>query len=284
MFLLARASGDPVNAFLPENASEQDVAILKAHMGLDKPVAVQYVIFLRQAALMDFGKSIRTGRPALEIVVERIPATLALGAVSIILSLLIALPIGVYAAVRRGGRFDTLARGFAILGQSVPIFWLGIMLILMFAVWFGLLPTGGFEGPKYLILPAVTLGWYVVAGVMRITRSSMLDVLGNEYIKLARAKGLSERVVIWKHAFKNAALPILTFSVILFVMMLGGSVITETVFAWPGVGRLVIQAVTWRDFPIVQTVVLFLGSLYIGANLLVDVAYAYLNPKIRYQT
>jgi peptide/nickel transport system permease protein len=283
VFLLARMSGDPVSVFLPEDATEKDRAVLMHHMGLDRPLLVQYLIFLSQGIRGDFGRSLRTNRPCLEMVLERLPATLLLGAFSVSISLIIALPIGVYAAVKRGRLFDVIARGFAILGQSLPLFWLGVVLIFIFAVRFPILPTGGFEGAKHLILPGITVGWYVVAGIMRVTRSSMLDILDSEYIKMARAKGLAEWVVIWKHGFKNAALPVVTFSALLFVMMLGGSIVTEMVFAWPGVGRLAIQAITWRDFPIVQTVVVLLGAMYIGANLLVDIAYAYLNPKIRYQ-
>ncbi len=198
------------------------------------------------------------------------------------LSLLIALPCGVYAAVRRGRLLDLVVRTVAVLGQSMPAFWLGMMLILVFGLYLGVLPLGGRTGPTSVILPAITLGYFFVAGIARLTRSSMLDILDSEYVKLARIKGLSERTVIWKHAFKNALLPVVTYTSIMFVAMIGGAVVTETVFSWPGIGQLVIQAVNWRDFPLVQGIVLVIAVMYITANLAVDIIYAYLNPKIRY--
>jgi len=215
-------------------------------------------------------------------VLERYGATLELGGLAVVIVIAIALPVGVYAAVRRGRKLDYAARAFAALGQAVPPFWLGLLLVLVFGVILHWLPTSGRGTPLHIILPGITLGWFAVAGLMRLTRSAMLDVLGTEYVKLARIKGLPERQVIWKHAFKNAALPVVTFAGLVFVALLNGSIIIETVFSWPGVGLLVIEAVDSRDYPIVQTVVLFLSAMYIGVNLMVDVLYAYLNPKIRY--
>jgi ABC-type dipeptide/oligopeptide/nickel transport system permease component len=187
-----------------------------------------------------------------------------------------------YSAVRRGGVLDSGARVFAVLGQSMPAFWLGLMLILFFGVVLGVLPAGGRGGLSHLILPAFTLGYFTSAAIMRLTRSSMLEVLGSDYIKFARLKGLHEQVVLWKHGLKNALLPVVTFAVMLFVQFLGGAVVTETVFAWPGLGRLILESITTRDYPVVQAGVLVLSALYLTANLLVDMLYSYLNPKIRH--
>jgi peptide/nickel transport system permease protein len=230
----------------------------------------------------DFGKSVRFRRPAMDLILERYGATLELGGLAVLIVILIALPVGVYAAVRRGTPLDYVARAFAALGQAVPPFWLGLLLVLVFGVLLRWLPTSGRGTPLHVLLPGLTLGWFAVAGLMRLTRSAMLDVLGSEYVKLARIKGLPERTVIWKHAFKNAALPVVTFAALLFVALLNGSIIVETVFGWPGLGLLVIEAVDSRDYPIVQAVVMCLSAMYIGVNLVVDVLYAYLNPKIRY--
>ena len=282
VFTLVRLSGDPIEIMMPAEASKEDIALMRASLGFDRPWPEQYWIFLSRAVRGDFGKSVRFNRPALDVVVERYPATFQLGGLAIVIAVLIALPVGVYSAYRRGSALDYLARGFAALGQAVPPFWLGLVLILVFGVTLRLLPTSGRESPAHVILPAITLGWFAVAGLMRLTRSSMLDVLGTEYVKLARIKGLPEWQVVWKHAFKNAALPVLTFAALLFVNLLNGSIIVETVFSWPGVGLLVIEAVQFRDYPVVQTVVVLLSGMYISANLLVDVLYAYLNPRIRY--
>jgi peptide/nickel transport system permease protein len=282
VFLLGRLSGDPLDLLLPIDATEEDRAILSEHLGLDKPLPVQWGIFIENALQGDFGRSVRTGRPTMDMVAERFPATLQLSLAAILISLVISLPIGVYSAVRRGGFLDFVARMMAVLGQSVPSFWLGIMLIYLFAVTLGWLPSAGRDGLSHLALPAITLGWGISAGIMRLTRSSMLEVLDTDYVKLARIKGIPEFKVIWKHAFKNAALPVLTYSAMIFVVILGGTVVTETVFAWPGVGRLVVESAVSRDFPVVQTVVMLLCGLFIIANLAVDILYSYLNPKIRY--
>jgi len=277
-----RLSGDPIQIMAPAEASQADIAAMRAYLGLDRPWPVQYARFLTRALQGDFGQSVRFRRPALDMVLERYGATLELGGLAVVIVIAVALPVGVYAAVRRGRKLDYAARAFAALGQAVPPFWLGLLLVLVFGVILHWLPTSGRGTPLHIILPGITLGWFAVAGLMRLTRSAMLDVLGTEYVKLARIKGLPERQVIWKHAFKNAALPVVTFAGLVFVALLNGSIIIETVFSWPGVGLLVIEAVDSRDYPIVQTVVLFLSVMYIGVNLLVDVLYAYLNPKIRY--
>ena len=284
VFALVRLSGDPIQIMAPPEASQADIAAMRAHLGLDRPWAVQYWWFVTRAVQGDFGQSIRFRRPALDLILERYGATLELGGLAVLIVIAVAIPVGVYAAVARGSKLDYLARAFAAFGQAVPPFWLGLLLVLIFGVLLHLLPTSGRGTPLHIVLPGITLGWFAVAGLMRLTRSSMLDVLGSEYVKLARIKGLPERQVIWKHAFKNAALPVVTFGALLFVALLNGSIITETVFSWPGLGLLVIEAVDSRDYPIVQGVVLCLSAMYIGINLVVDVLYAYLNPKIRYST
>ncbi len=256
---------------------------MRKDLGLDRPWHEQYWRFVSGAVRGDFGRSIRYKRAALDLVLERFPATMELGGLAILISIVIAIPIGVYSAVGRGSRFDALGRAFAAFGQAVPPFWLGLVLVLIFSVFLKLLPTSGRGSLSHVILPAVTLGWFAAAGITRLTRSAMLDVLGAEYVKLARMKGVPERGVIWRHALKNAALPILTFAALQLVTLLTGSIIVETVFAWPGVGRLVVEAVESRDYPIVQTVVMMLGAVYLMVNLVIDVLYGYINPKIRYR-
>jgi peptide/nickel transport system permease protein len=282
VFVLTRLSGNPVHLLLDVNASERDQEILMRHLGLDQPLPVQYGIYVKNIFLGDFGNSVLTRRPVAEHIWERLPATVELGFVAMFLSVLIGVPLGMYSAVRRGKPLDSGARVFAVLGQSMPAFWLGLMLILLFAVVLGVLPAGGRGGFLHLILPAFTLGYFTSAAILRLTRSAMLEVLGSDYIKFARLKGLPEQVVLWKHGLKNALLPVITFAVMLFVQFLGGAVVTETVFAWPGLGRLVLESITTRDYPIVQAGVLVLSALYLTGNLLVDLLYSYLNPRIRH--
>jgi peptide/nickel transport system permease protein len=284
VFVLTRLSGNPIHLLLDVNATERDQEILTRHLGLDRPLLVQYAIYVRNIALGDFGNSILTRRPVVEHIWERLPATVELGIVAMFLSVLMGVPLGVYSAVHRGSVLDSGARIFAVLGQSMPAFWLGLMLILLFAVVLGVLPAGGRGGLAHLILPAFTLGYFTSAAILRLTRSSMLEVLGSEYIKFARLKGLHEQVVLWKHGLKNALLPVITFAVMLFVQFLGGAVVTETVFAWPGLGRLILESITTRDYPIVQAGVLVLSAFYLMGNLLVDALYSYLNPRIRHST
>jgi peptide/nickel transport system permease protein len=284
VFVLTRLSGNPVHLLLDVNATQHDLEILTHHLGLDKPLPVQYGIYVKNIALGDLGKSVLTRRPVTEHIWERLPATVELGFVAMFLSVLIGVPIGVYSAVRRGSLLDSSARVFAVLGQSLPPFWLGLMLILVFGVILGILPAGGRGGLQHLLLPAFTLGYFTSAAIMRLTRSSMLEVLGTDYVKFARLKGLHEQVVLWKHGLKNALLPVVTFAVMLFVQFLGGAVVTETVFAWPGLGRLILESITTRDYPIVQAGVLVLSALYLTGNLLVDLLYSWLNPKIRHSS
>lgn len=282
VFIAVRATGDPALVFLPDTATREDIAAMHQKLGLDKPLANQFLIYLGRAAKGDLGDSFRTRDSALKEVLRRFPATLQLGGIAILISILIAIPIGVYSAVARGSILDLLGRWFAVLGQSMPVFWLGIVLIYVFSVGLGWLPTGGRGGIQHLILPSVTLGWYVAAGIMRLTRSAMLDVLGSDYTTLARVKGVPEWLVVWKHAFRNALLAIVTFAAVLFITMLTGAVIVETVFAWPGVGRLIIDSLSRRDFPVIQAGVLVLSAMYIVASLAVDILYGYLNPRIKY--
>jgi len=284
VFVLTRLSGNPVHLLLDVNATQRDFDLLTRHLGLDKPLPVQYGLYVKNIVQGDFGKSVLSRRPVTEHIWERLPATVELGMVAMLLSVLIGVPIGVYSAVRRGGVLDGAARVFAVLGQSLPPFWLGLMLILFFGVVLGILPAGGRGGPQHLLLPAFTLGYFTSAAIMRLTRSSMLEVLGADYIKFARLKGLHEQIVLWKHGLKNALLPVITFAVMLFVQFLGGAVVTETVFAWPGLGRLILESITTRDYPIVQAGVLVMSALYLIGNLFVDVLYSWLNPKIRYRS
>src|SRR5919108_1454870 len=282
VFVLTRLSGNPVHLLLDVNATERDQEILTRHLGLDRPLPVQYAIYVAHVVRGDFGNSILTRRPVTEHIWERLPATAELGFVAMGLSVLIGVPLGMYSAVRRGSALDTGARVFAVLGQSMPTFWLGLMLILLFGVVLGVLPAGGRGDVRHLILPAFTLGYFTSAAILRLTRSAMLDVLSSDYIKFARLKGLHEQIVLWKHGLRNALLPVVTFAVMLFVQFLGGAVVTETVFAWPGLGRLILESITTRDYPIVQAGVLVLSALYLTGNLCVDLLYGYLNPRIRH--
>ena len=283
VFLLARLSGDPLNIMLSEEASKEDYAVAAKHWGLDRPLTEQYLTFLGNALRGDLGQSIRLRRPALELVWERLPATLQLAGAAIFVSLVIAIPIGVLSAVKRDTPLDYIGKIIALIGQSMPSFWLGIVLIWIFAVTLGWLPASGTGSFQHFILPAVALGWYQVAAVMRLVRSAMLDVLDSEYVKLARIKGVAERGVVWKHCLRNAAIPPLTYIGFIVAVLLTGSIVIETVFAWPGIGLLAIDAVRYRDFPVVQTVVLLYAAKYVIINLLVDVAYVYVDPRIRFQ-
>jgi ABC-type dipeptide/oligopeptide/nickel transport system permease component len=282
VFVLARMSGNPVDLLLDANATDQERAILMRHLGLDQPLPVQYGVYVRNILAGDFGHSVLTRRPVTEHIWERLPATIELGVVAMLMSVLIGVPLGMYSAVHRGSALDSGARVFAVLGQSMPAFWLGLMLILLFGVVLGVLPAGGRGDLKHLILPAFTLGYFTSAAILRLTRSAMLEVLGSDYIKFARLKGLHEQIVLWKHGLRNALLPVVTFAVLLFVQFLGGAVVTETVFAWPGLGRLILESITTRDYPIVQAGVLVLSALYLVSNLLVDLLYGVLNPRIRH--
>jgi peptide/nickel transport system permease protein len=281
VFVLQRLSGDPTNLLLPVDAPEQVRLELRRQLGLDQPLAAQYVRFLANVAVGDLGDSYRFRQPALGLVLERFPATLLLAGASLLISLVIALPLGILAAVHRNTWVDTLATGISLIGQAMPVYWLGLLGILLFAVQWRLLPSMGGGSFAALILPATTLAVYSASRIMRLTRSAMLDVLHQDYIRLARAKGLSEGKVLVKHALRNASIPIVTIVGLQFGGLLGGAVITETVFAWPGVGRLAVNAVQQRDFPVVQAVTVVIALAFSLINLVVDLLYARLNPRIR---
>jgi peptide/nickel transport system permease protein len=284
VFGLVRITGNPLDVMLPLEATPEDFERVSKHWGLDRPIYTQYFIFLGKAVRGDFGSSWKWhGRSAMGLVWERLPATLQLAGFALLISVAIALPVGVLSAVMKGTIWDSLAKIIALLGQSLPGFWLGIVLMWVFAVTLGWFPTSGKGGLQYMILPAITLGWFQVAAIMRLVRSSMLEVLDSEFVKLTRIKGLSEWKVVWKHCLRNAAIAPLTFFAIIAGVLMTGSVVTESVFSWPGTGLLVVDAVRARDFQVVQAVVIVFAGIFILTNLLVDVLYAYLDPRIRYQ-
>lgn len=284
IFLLGRLSGNPVILLLGDLATKEEIELITRELGLDKPVAVQYGIFLKNALKGDLGKSVRgANRPVVELVAERIPATFQLAAAAAFLSVIIGIPIGVVSAVRRGSVFDTAGRVLAMLGQSMPAFWVGIVLMFVISVRLHWLPTSGYGSFQQVILPAVALSGLSLAAIVRLTRSSMLDVLGSEYVKLARIKGLSETKVIWRHAFSNSLIPVLTYIGTLVAQLMTGVVVIETIFSWPGLGRLAWEAVSTRDYPTIQAVVLFMTLLFVTSNLVVDILYAYVDPRIRYR-
>ena len=284
VFGLARISGNPIDVMLPIEAEQEDYDRLTKYWGLDKPIHQQYITFVTKALQGDFGQSLKyQGQSAMGLVVERLPATFELAGFALLVSALIAVPIGVLAAVAKDTGWDAAAKVVALLGQSLPVFWLGIVLMWIFAVWLGWLPSSGRGGLQHLILPAITLGWFQVAAIMRLVRSSMLEVLDSEFVKLARIKGIPEWKVVWKHCLRNAGIAPLTFFAIIAGVLLTGTVVTETVFTWPGLGLLVVDAVRSRDFQVVQAVVIIFAFIFILCNLLVDVLYAYLDPRIRYQ-
>ncbi len=281
VFFMSRLTGDPTTLMLPDDASQEDIAQLRRALGLDRPLSVQYWVFLSKALQGDLGRSIKGQMPVTEMLAERLPNSLKLAAVAMAFAVLLAFPLGVIAAVKRGTAFDTAANMVAVLGQSLPQFWVGIVLIQIFAVRLRWLPVAGVGTFWHYVLPAFTLGWFVVAGMMRLLRSSMLDVLGSEFVKLARIKGVPENTVIWKHALRNAMIPVLTFGAVYLAILVTGAILVETVFAWPGIGQLIYQGIVFRDFPVVQAVVLLTAGLVISMNMLVDILYAYLDPRIR---
>ncbi len=282
VFALARASGDPVMLMAPAQASMEDIEALREYLGLDKSIPEQYWIFLKNVVKGDLGESIRTRRPVATIIGERLPYTVQIGLSAIIIGLTTSLILGVTAAVRRGTWIDSLVKFIAILGQALPSFWLAIVALQIFAASLGWLPAGGIGGPENYVLPILTMSFFMLPIMTRLVRSSMLEVLDSEYIRLARIKGLSEMWVIWKHALRNAIIPLLTAAGITFATIVTGAVIIEMVFAWPGIGRLIAEAVIARDFPVTQAVVLLVAVVVLGVNLVVDILYAYVDPRIRY--
>ncbi len=282
IFGLGRLTGDPVVLLLPPDATQEAEDLLRASLGLDQPLPVQYWLFISNAARLEFGDSLKARRPVTELIKPKVIISLKLGIVAMGITLLMGIPLGVLAAVKRGTPLDTMANMIAVLGQSLPQFWVGIMLIQLFTVRLDLLPASGTGGITHYILPAFTLGWFVAAGIMRLLRSSMLEALDGEYIKMARIKGLPEWKIVWKHTLKNALIPVLTFGGSYLAAFITGAILVETVFAWPGVGRLVYDAIIWRDFPVLQSLILMIAAVVISVNLIVDILYAYIDPRIRY--
>lgn len=283
VFSLQFLAGDPVKLFLPTDTTPKQIEEFRDRLGFNDPWLVQYLRFMRGALRGDFGASLRQNEPALGLVLQRFPATLSLSGVAMLLALAAAIPVGVISAARRNSWFDHLGIGTTVLGQAIPSFWLGLMLIYVFSVWLRWLPTSGRGSWVHFILPSVTLAAFVAARFARLTRSMMLDVLGQDYIRTARAKGLAPPRVLYKHALKNASLPIVTLLALQLGNLLGGAVITETIFAWPGVGRFLVQALLNRDFPVVLVGVFLTALLYSLLNLAADLAYGWLNPRIRYE-
>ena len=281
VFFLGRLTGNPVDLMLPEDAAPEDrVALIKA-LGLDGPLYRQFLIFVGNALQGDLGMSIRMRQPATEAFFSRLPNTLAIIPWAILLGTLIGIPLGVLAALKRGTFLDRAAGTAAVLGIATPNFWLGVLLIFVFSVELGWLPSGRMGGPEHYVLPVITLGTFLIAGFMRLTRSTMLEVMESEFVKLARIKGLSEGVVIWKHCLRNALIPVLTLWGVFVGNLITGAIVTETVFAWPGVGRLTYEAVIYRDFPLLQAVIILKATLILAINLVVDILYAYVDPRIR---
>jgi len=281
IFFFVRVTGDPAVLLVEPGASKADLEQIRQQFGLDRPLFIQYGHFVSALVRGDFGQSFYYRTPVLELYLSRLPNSLMLAAAAMALSLLIGIPSGILAAVNVNGWWDRVGKIFSLLGLSLPSFWVGLVMILFFSVYLGWLPSSGAGTVWHLIMPAFALGWFFAAAHMRMTRSSMLEVMGSEYVKLARLKGLPERLVITKHAFKNALIPVLTLAGINLVIMVNVAVVVETVFAWPGIGRLLYEGIAFRDFPVVQATVLLGGVMIVVVNLLVDILYAVIDPRIR---
>ena len=282
VFALARVTGNPADLLLREDATQEDRAHLLRALGLDRPLHQQLAIFLAGAVRGDLGQSIRYRKPAVEVFFERLPNTLTLVPLALFGAVLLAIPLGMLAAVYRGTLLDRAANALAVLGIATPSFWLGIVLIYVFSIRLGWLPSARMGSPAHYVLPAITLGAFLVAGMTRLVRSSVLEVLDSEFVKLARIKGISEAAVLWKHCLRNALIPVVTLFGVFFALLVTGAIVTETVFAWPGVGRLTYEAVIFRDYPLLQAVILLKAIIVLGVNLVVDILYAYLDPRVRY--
>ena len=282
VFASVHLTGDPVAFMVGAETTDETYEQLKKNLGLDKPYPVQYWNFLKDVSRGDFGTSTYLGRSARDVLLERLPATLQLAGAAFLLSMLIGIPMGILSAVKRDSTLDSIGKLFAVTGMAAPEFWVAIMLILLFGSILGWLPTYGRGGISHFILPTFVLAWAGMAGYVRLARSSMLEVLDSDYVKFARVRGLTERLVIWKHALRNALIPMLTFAGLTLAGQLNGAVAVEVVFAWPGVGRLMLQGLTTRDFPIIQATVLAAGFFFIATSLIVDILYAYVNPRIRH--
>lgn len=277
-------TGDPTTILLGDTRgmTQEQIAAFRHEMGFDRPWIVQYASYMAKAVQGDLGVSLHHRQPTVDLLTERLPATLKLTTAAMLLTIVISIPVGVISATRRNSWIDQTVMGGALLGQSLPVFWLGIMLILIFGVKLRWLPISGASSWKHLILPAITLGTFSIARNARMVRSSMLECLSLDYVRTARSKGLSERAVIYKHALKNALIPVVTLLGMEFAGLLGGAVITETIFAWPGVGRLAVQAIYTKDFPLVQATVIMMATVFVALNILVDMLYTYLDPRVRF--
>jgi peptide/nickel transport system permease protein len=282
VFLVARLAGDPAALFVGQTGTEADLVRVRHLLGLDKPLAVQYAIFLGGALRGDLGASIFYDQPALALVGQRLPATCELALAALLLALMAGVPAGVFAALRRGRIGDWGVVGLAVCGQSVPVFVSGVLAVMVFAVWLRWLPPSGQGGMLHLVLPATTLAAFSAAKIARLTRTSMLESLHEDYVRTARAKGAAPRRVVWRHALRNAALPVLTMAGLELGQLLSGVVVTETIFAWPGVGLLIMEAVSHRDYPVIQAVALVIAAVFVVVNLLVDLAYGLVDPRIRF--
>lgn len=281
VFILGRTTGDPVELMLALEATEEQRIQVRESLGLDRPLIVQYGIYMARLARFDFGKSLISKVPVGTLLCKRLTKSLELAGFSMLVALTFAFPLGVMAAVRKGSGVDMLARLVAVLGQSLPHFWVGLMLMEIFAVRLRWLPVGGAGSLKFYVLPGFTMGWFITAGIMRLVRSSMLEVLGSDYVLFAKVKGVSPSRVIWKHALRNALLPVVTFGGMYFALLIGGAVVIETVFAWPGIGRLAFLAVVDRDFTVIQGVVIVIAAIVAAVNLIVDIVYYWIDPRIR---
>jgi peptide/nickel transport system permease protein len=294
VFIVMRLSGDPVPLMLPPDAPTSEMNRVRAELGLDQPIPIQYLVFIGNVLRGDLGRSIHMRQPAIDIALERLPATFELALVAFALAIVVALPAGLISAAKRESIWDNLAMLFALIGQSAPTFYIGIMLILVFGLQLGWFPVSGRGQGSWLnpsdwgtmlwhvLLPAVTLGAFAMASIARLTRSAVLDVMRQDYIRTARAKGLNDLSVLVRHNLKNAAIPVVTIMGLQFGTLLGGAVVTETVFAWPGIGLLAIKSIGSRDYPIVQSSVLLVAMAFVFVNFLVDMAYGWLDPRIRY--
>ena len=282
VFSMSRLAGDPRLLYTDGYTTADSYEEMGKQLGLDKPFVVQYALWMGGTVRGDFGVSLSARTSAINVIRERIPATLELSAGAIVFALITGVPLGVLSAVKRGTVWDYVGRTFALFGQAIPAFWLGIMLVLIFAVQFDLLPTSRRGDWSHYVLPSITLGWVASAGFLRLVRSAMLEVLDSEYVKFARAKGVNLQKVIWKHALRNSLIPPLTFAGVLMGAFLTGAVVVETVFGWPGLGSLAVKAVLNNDFPVMTGVVMIFAAIYVVANFLVDILYAYIDPRIRY--
>ena len=283
VFFILHLTGDPAAIMVAPDATKDEIAAFRHVQGFDRPLVVQFVSYAGGLLHGDIGKSLRHETPALALVLERLPATMELAFFALGVMLLVAVPAGVVSAIKPNSAIDWIVRLFALVGQSAPTYWIGLMLILLFGVGLGWLPVSGIGGLRHLILPGLTLGFFSAAKIMRLTRASMLETLGTDYLRTAAAKGLAPLRVIVNHALRNAWLPIVTAVGIEFGTLLSGAIITENIFAWPGIGRLAVQAVLDRDFPVVEGVVLITATIFVLINVLVDVTYAVLDPRIRYE-